>query len=214
MREAVVRVEDSDFDAVGLGELVEHCRAAGLRDLAEIACHGDGGIVLAEVEERLDEARLDGFECVDHWELLAAEGETWLYLVAITAPELPEELADRAEELVGTCDPMVDEGGLTMSLTGPQDAIRDAIAEYEDAGVSVSLRKLGSYDGVERPLDALTRRQREVIQTAYDRGYYEVPREVSTADVAAELDLDPSTVAEHLQRAERNLLGQHLSASG
>lgn len=214
MREAVVTVDDSGFDAFGLGELMEHCRAAGLRDLAEIACRGDGGIVLAEVEEPLDEDRLGDFECVDHWELVGAEGDTWLYLVAVTAPELPERLADLAEDLVGTCDPVVGEDGITMSLAGPQEAISETVAEYENAGVSVSLRKLGSYDGFERPLDALTRRQREVIQTAYDSGYYEVPREVTTADVAAELDLDPSTVAEHLQRAERNLLGQHLSAAG
>ena len=42
-------------------------------------------------------------------------------------------------------------------------------------------------------------------------GYYEVPREASTADIAAEIDVDPSTVTEHLQRAERNLLSHHLS---
>jgi len=41
-------------------------------------------------------------------------------------------------------------------------------------------------------------------------GYYEVPKQVSSEEIAAELDLDPSTVAEHLQRAERNLLGQLL----
>jgi predicted DNA binding protein len=43
-------------------------------------------------------------------------------------------------------------------------------------------------------------------------GYYEVPRDVSTNEIAAQLDLDSSTVAEHLQRAERNLLSTHLSS--
>jgi len=41
---------------------------------------------------------------------------------------------------------------------------------------------------------------------------YEVPRGASTDDVAEAVGLDPSTVAEHLQRAERNLLGQLLDA--
>jgi len=53
-------------------------------------------------------------------------------------------------------------------------------------------------------------RQREVIETAWERGYYEVPKAVSTEELATELELDPSTVSEHLQRAERNLLGQLL----
>lgn len=37
-------------------------------------------------------------------------------------------------------------------------------------------------------------------------GYYDVPRNASTEEVAAELELDGSTVSEHLQRAERNVL--------
>ena len=48
------------------------------------------------------------------------------------------------------------------------------------------------------------------MTAAYEMGYYEVPREVSTADVAAELGVDASTVTEHLQRAEHNLLARYL----
>jgi len=49
-----------------------------------------------------------------------------------------------------------------------------------------------------------------VIETAYDQGYFEVPREASTADVADELGLDTSTVTEQPQRAGRNLISHHL----
>jgi predicted DNA binding protein len=68
------------------------------------------------------------------------------------------------------------------------------------------LEKLRDYRIQETPLDALTDRQQEVLQVAYDLGYYDVPRRSSTAEIASELDVDDSTVAEHLQRAERNLL--------
>lgn len=114
-------------------------------------------------------------------------------------------------DLVGTCDPDLHERGANMSLVGPQEAIVGTLTEYERDGVSPELRKLGEYQGQTRPMDELTDRQREVIQLAYEMGYYEVPRAISTEDVAAELDLDPSTVAEHLQRAERNLLTHHLA---
>lgn len=50
----------------------------------------------------------------------------------------------------------------------------------------------------------------EVLETAYEAGYYELPCATATEAVAAELELHPSTVAEHLQRAERNLLAHHL----
>lgn len=79
-----------------------------------------------------------------------------------------------------------------------------------EVGLDVTLERLSEYRGSESTLDRLTDRQREVVETAHSLGYYDVPRTASTEDVATELGLDPSTVAEHLQRAERNLMGDVL----
>lgn len=210
MREARVTISESEFETMGIEGLVSLCQEAGIRDFEELVCRGVGAVVQVEVETRIDEERLSSLGCVDQWEHVAALNETHLYVIAFTAPELPEDLADEVDNLVGTCDPDVTERGATLSFVGPQDAIAGTVSEYETAGVSPDLQKLDAYEGRDRPLDELTDRQREVIRTAYDEGYYEVPREVTTGDIAAELDVDPSTVAEHLQRAERNLLSYHL----
>ena len=211
MREANVSVSDRAFEAMGIGELIALGREAGIQDFEELACHGTGAIVQVEVESRYDEARLAALECVDQWEHVSETDYGHLYVIAFTAPELPESLGDEAADLIGTCDPKLGEQDAKLSLVGSQETISSTIAAYESAGVSPDLRRLGSYEGRSHPLDGVTDRQREVLQTAFDMGYYEVPREVSTKDVAAELNLDPSTVAEHLQRAERNVLGQFLS---
>lgn len=210
MREARVSISERDYETMGIEELVSLCRAAEIRDFEELVCRGVGAVVRVDVETRLDESGLSSLECVDQWKHVAAVDGAHLYVIAFTAPELPEDLADEMDGLVGTCDPDVSDRGATMSLVGTQDAIAGTVSEYETAGVSPELRKLDTYEGRERPLDELTDRQREVIRTAYDEGYYEVPREVTTDDIAAELGVDPSTVAEHLQRAERNLLSYHL----
>ncbi|MDG5819495.1 helix-turn-helix domain-containing protein [Natronococcus sp. A-GB7] len=210
MREANIAISDGEFGAMGLEELIALGREAGVRDFEELACHGTGAIVQVTVESRYDEERLSALECVDQWERVAEIDDGYLYVIAFTAPELPGSLAEEAEDLIGTCDPELDDRGATMSLVGSQETISETIGEYEAVGISPDLRKLGSYDGRDKPIDSLTDRQQEVMQTAFDMGYYEVPREVSTEDVAAELDLDPSTVAEHLQRAERNALAQLL----
>ncbi|NEU55326.1 helix-turn-helix domain-containing protein [Halorussus sp. MSC15.2] len=210
MKEARVTIDDSEFDAMGIARLVSLCREAGLRNVEELVCRGTGAVVQVEVETPLDEARLSSLDCVDRWERVAELADTRLYVVAFTAPKLPERLADTADDLVGTCDPAVTDRGATVSFVGPQEAIAGLVEEYETAGVSPDLRKLGAYAGDDRPLDELTDRQREAVRTAYEMGYYEVPREATTEDVAAEFGVDSSTVAEHLQRAERNLLGHHL----
>lgn len=210
MREADVTVADSAFDAMGIEELVALGREAGIREFEELSCRGNGAVVQVEVESRYDEERLAALDAVDDWEHVAETDGGHLYVIAFTAPELPDSLAERAEDLIGTCDPELADGAASMSLVGPQESIAGTIREYEAAGVSPDLRRLGSYEGGSDPTDALTDRQREVLRTAFEMGYYEVPRAVSTEAVAAELGLDGSTVVEHLQRAERNVLGRVL----
>ncbi len=212
MREALVSIGDAEFEALGIDELVALCRTAGIRDFDELVCHGTGAVVQVEVGRRLDEERLESLEYVTEWELVPTGNDTHLYVVAFEAPALSDGVAAPMDELVGTCDPDVDDRGATLSLVGPQAAIADTIDGYRAEGVTPELRRLAGYEGKPSPLDRLTDRQREVIQTAFDMGYYEVPRDVSTGDVAEALSLDASTVAEHLQRAERNLLAVHLSS--
>ena len=210
MREAEVSVSDTDLAAMGVEGLLSLTRDAGLLSVEELACRGNGAVLQVEVETRIDEERLAALDPVDEWNHVAERTDSQVYVISFTAPDLPESLEETAADLVGTCDPDVDDRGATMSLVGPHDAISGQIDEYEKAGVSPTLQRIGGYRGPDYPLDELTARQREVIETAWEMGYYEVPKQVSAADIAAEMDLDSSTVNEHLQRAERNLLGQFL----
>ncbi|RQG88058.1 transcriptional regulator [Natrarchaeobius halalkaliphilus] len=57
----------------------------------------------------------------------------------------------------------------------------------------------------------LTDRQRTAIRTAFDRGYYEIPRGSRTADLADELGIDRRTFEYHLRRAENEIVEQFLA---
>lgn len=60
-----------------------------------------------------------------------------------------------------------------------------------------------SLDGV---LPTLTDRQREVLRTAHRMGYYAIPRETTTAEIAEEFGVDRRTAEHHLRRAENELV--------
>lgn len=52
----------------------------------------------------------------------------------------------------------------------------------------------------------LTSAQEEALKTAYQMGYFEIPRKVTTDDIAAELDISKSAVLQRIQRAERTVI--------
>lgn len=60
-----------------------------------------------------------------------------------------------------------------------------------------------SLDGV---LPTFTDRQREVLRAAHRMGYYAVPRETTTVEIAAEFDIDRRTAEHHLRHAENKLI--------
>jgi predicted DNA binding protein len=87
---------------------------------------------------------------------------------------------------------------------------RDVAAEYP---VTVESKREVASVATERPLltldsalPELSPRQREALSTAMELGYYRIPRDVTTADVAAELDVERRTFEEHLRRAENKLV--------
>lgn len=63
------------------------------------------------------------------------------------------------------------------------------------------------------PLDCLTDRQRRVITSAYELGYYDVPKKINTTGLAEKLGIRGSTLAMHRIKAEHRLLAEILKDS-
>lgn len=61
------------------------------------------------------------------------------------------------------------------------------------------------------PIGRLTEKQRRVLITAYKLGYYDVPRRITSEELARRLNLVKSTFSAHVRKAERRLLTEMLS---
>lgn len=210
MREAVIQIPRDQYDDLGLAEFLRLCEDAGLRDLTELVCQSDGCLLVVTVESALPAETLDAREEVAWWEQLTSSGDAETYLCKVTAAD--RDFVSMAEVGLSNSEIRVGNDGFEVTLVGTQDDIARGIDAYEEAGLGILLRRMGDYDGPTTALDALTDRQREIIRTGFELGYYEIPREASVAEVANELGLDASTVGEHLQRAERNLVSALFAA--
>lgn len=56
------------------------------------------------------------------------------------------------------------------------------------------------------PLSSLTAKQRAVLVSAFENGYYDMPRRTDSKELAEKLDLRSSTFIEHRRKAERRLI--------
>lgn len=208
MRQAIVSLRDEDF--AGSEEDISVFRDAELRDVDVLSCDWTGGVMRAHVEEALDEQRLDEAETVVWWEQIPSSGSGHVYLVEMTATDASGPMAPETDEVLPVNFVEISDDGFTFDISGSHEGIREVIAGFEDADMDLTLRGLHEYRSETDILASLTDRQREVLRTAYENGYYDVPRGTTTNELAEELGVDGSTVSEHLQRAERNLVAAAL----
>lgn len=100
---------------------------------------------------------------------------------------------------------------VTVRATDPatvRDAVSDLQSEFD--GVRVSrLRRAGEGDDGDLVLvdrAKLTDRQREVIETANEMGYFGYPKGANAGEVADAIGVSPSTFSEHLAAAQSKLM--------
>ncbi|MFC4553446.1 MULTISPECIES: helix-turn-helix domain-containing protein [Halobacteriales] len=202
MRQAVLSVDHETLAEYGFAVFQD----AGLLDIEILSCEGPRGVSRIHVEEQLDEHRLDELKTIQWWECVADEGSKHVYLVEMNVAEQLDRVGVDADVMTRTEWAEVHSQGFSFEQTGSQEELSAMLADLQAAGQNITLEKLQDYRIQETPMDVLTDRQHEVLDVAYELGYYDVPRKSSTAEVAADLGVDDSTVSEHLQRAEHNLL--------
>ncbi|QLG50348.1 bacterio-opsin activator domain-containing protein [Natrinema halophilum] len=96
---------------------------------------------------------------------------------------------------------------------------RNEIAEFQtqcrESDVPITVTKLQALTPIETGTEAsLTETQQEALVLAYDRGYFESPREVTMEELGDELDITQQAVASRLRRGIKHILENTLSETG
>ncbi|MFT4904449.1 MAG: putative DNA binding protein [Natronomonas sp.] len=173
----------------------------------------DGTVVLL-TQVRGDADRLD--ELLEEHDAVIAHNVSTLrdglqaYIHAEPTP-VAAALLDLTQEHEFVVDTPIEygpEGAFRVAVIGQEKTVRRAIDDIPDE-IRVELEQLSDYDPELRELSSLlTDRQREILDTAADLGYYEVPRRATHQDIADELDLSTTTVGEHLRKIEARMLSE------
>jgi predicted DNA binding protein len=104
----------------------------------------------------------------------------------------------------------IEDGEATLELTAPHDRLSALGEAFEEFGLCYTVECIS---GAVDPEALLTDRQRRVLRTAVDRGYYDTPRECTLTELATELDVAKSTLSEVLHRAEGRVLKRAVTSS-
>lgn len=179
----------------------------------------DTAVILYELEgkpERIETLFERQFDHAITYQTSHIEGGTMVY-----AHIDPSDLVRRLLSLPLEAGLLIDfplrftpEGRLHLTVVGEEAAVRDALSAVPE-GVAFGIEATGQYrPAAKRVVAQLTSRQREILETALELGYYEEPRRATYRDIAAVHDCTTATVGEHLRRAESQIVRHVTDSAG
>lgn len=213
MKEVTGVVPYSELGKLGLGDLFVRWRDRNARSLQIVHCSGPQGVGLLETTRPLAEKEFESHEAVSRIKQVCDRRNRYEYTVVLEVKAFRKLLDACSEEAIITEDIFFWEQGLCITLIISQEAIEkgeEFANSMFEGGINCQIKKVIEYQGSSRPLDKLTERQQEAFRTAYEVGYFEVPREVTSDEIADELDVNNSTALELVRRAEQNLMSELL----
>lgn len=194
-----------------IAEVSRSFPATSFRLLTGIAVE-DSAVELGEVVGGDIDAVMDAI--TDHpdiveYEQLYGDEERALAQYRTTEQSLYEFL--RGSSLPPEFPVIVENGWFEFEVTTTREQVRAfrSMLEGSDWPHEV-LAIVGSTD----PESLLTARQRDLLDAAVRKGYFEVPRECTLADLAADAGVDKSTASGILRRGEARIVKWFLTGSG
>ena len=173
----------------------------------------DGWTFVSVVADDLDrfERALCADSTVEAAELVSAAEDRRVYRVCEDlSPPIETDLD--AGTFVEACTLDCDGWHLRLRLA-ERDALTAFVGDCRDAGFSPEVRRLAEMTGDAVPGTGMSGPQVTLLNEAYDRGYFDVPRRVSQAELAEGMDISSSGVSKRLRRATETLVASAIDTT-
>ncbi|MDE1852547.1 MAG: helix-turn-helix domain-containing protein [Thaumarchaeota archaeon] len=211
MKRLVIEVPYQKYWARFFGRNARHVEV--VEALKCFKCDSEGFAVICKVrflDEKvtIDDLLRDG--PVNHAEALYEENDgSVVIFISGSYPKSSRSKGRPVPRGIFVVEPpeFIDVNRMKCVLVGEEGALQEFLRGTGPGDVApkvLSLTRFGpKSDSV---MSMLSAKQRQVLVAAYGLGYYEVPRKVSSEDMARLLKIDKSTLAEHLRKAERKVV--------
>ncbi|MFI5448723.1 MAG: helix-turn-helix domain-containing protein [Candidatus Bathyarchaeia archaeon] len=101
----------------------------------------------------------------------------------------------------------IHDGKIKAAFLGTTTQLKKLLKMIERVGINCKVvSMMDAHFLPDSPLNQLTEKQRRVIVTAYHLGYYDLPKQISSKQLAMKLNMKSSTFVIHRIKAEKRLL--------
>jgi predicted DNA binding protein len=174
------------------------------------------GICIDLVEFILNEGvSIEGLEYVGDMEVLSvlrSKGNNHTCLIKHHEPEeTREELREFDLDIIYTTPTIIEKDRQVISILGEQKDLKRFIELVKPTSkriINMTVKR-AAYEKKD-VLSALTDKQRQTVIAAFDHGYYDYPKKITSEELARKINISKGTMMEHLRKAEGRIMREIL----
>lgn len=145
------------------------------------------------------------------------KGASTYFIAGKPAQSVTEDMAEKTLFAFGgyISTPFeIRDGKIKIAVLGETKQLKALMQTAEEIGLPFKVVSLNDARfSLESPLNQLTEKQRTVIVTSFEHGYFESPKKISNQELAKKLNMKTSTLVEHRRKAEQRILFQIIKES-
>jgi predicted DNA binding protein len=139
--------------------------------------------------------------------VLKSSGNKHTCLIRYTEPEETRGMFQESDlGLIHTVPTIISQQRFTVSMMGETKNLSDFVEMMRNAG---TIRKMSFRRAAYRQADILTiltEKQREVMVAAFQNGYYDFPKKISSKRLCRKVGISKPTLLQHMRKAECRIL--------
>jgi hypothetical protein len=145
--------------------------------------------------------------------VLTQVGDKYIMIFTIKAPNrmFKKIISKSQADVVWTTPTKMENGKVTFACIGNEEELKKILKGIKFLGKVKNISYHRAVYQEHNILSVLTDKQKEILLAAKKHGYYDYPRKINTAGLAAKVGVSKATVVEHLRKAEGRLMGNILA---
>jgi len=112
-------------------------------------------------------------------------------------------------ELLISYPVLVKEGKIRIEAITKRSIVDSFLIQLKKKGIKAEIERIGYY----YKSTLLTQRQNEIVNLAYQYGFFNIPRSISLSEFAKDLNISKSALSEILRRIFKKLANSYLNSS-
>ncbi|MHA1731882.1 MAG: helix-turn-helix domain-containing protein [Promethearchaeota archaeon] len=205
MQQVLIEFPLAALEGAGLTQVFDVADEVQIEEILKLSVKGFVVVQETRLKEGKSVEDLEKLAQVTMCRVLAKQGDTYTLVVGYKSKKPLPDLLTGFEVLLKMPVAFFP-NKCQVKFLGTREGLKKLLFQFSNSKVKFKILSISDKDAEKSGQDPkLTQKQEAVLRYALDNGYFEIPRAISTQDIAREFSITPAAILEHVRKGQKKI---------